>query len=186
MLAGIAYTQGELGLDAPIGTYLPPDEGDADHRKITVRQLLTQTSGLQQAGLSEAVTAGLRLDPDLPRQALAMSIRHQPGTYFEYTQHGPDLLTYVIQQAVGDDLPHFAQTDPFPLRPPPSRTTTAQQPRLFRCDMQRSARTTSVSNGHRSRTWRPPPVIEQRPGRGIPARVGHLTAFGTRMVRGIR
>jgi CubicO group peptidase (beta-lactamase class C family) len=109
MLAGIAIGQGKLKLTAPIGRYLPhgPGWGDAAHRAITVRQLLTQTSGIAEAILSEAGTTGT--DPSLPQEALAQPILHKPGTHFEYSQLGPALLSYVIHRAVGADLTSYVQ-----------------------------------------------------------------------------
>lgn len=113
MLAGIAYTQGRLDLDASIATYLPAGEVDAAHAAITVRDLLTQSSGLRQSIITEALPSGLDVDPDIAKQALALPVQHRPGTFFEYTQHGPDLLAYVIQRAVGQDLQQFAQRNLF-------------------------------------------------------------------------
>ncbi|MFD5179331.1 serine hydrolase domain-containing protein [Nocardia sp. NPDC058379] len=112
LVAGVAVTQGLLRLDAPIGDYLPEGEGDAAHRAITVRDLLTQSSGLRQSLAAEALTA---LVPDLntAQQALALPIEHPPGTHFAYSQRGPDLLAYIVQRAVGRDLQEFAQQNLF-------------------------------------------------------------------------
>src|SRR5699024_9305472 len=44
---------------------------------------------------------------------LALPVEHEPGTFFEYTQHGPDLLAFVVQRAVGEDLQRFAQDNLF-------------------------------------------------------------------------
>jgi CubicO group peptidase (beta-lactamase class C family) len=109
MLAGIAISRGELALKAPIGRYLPHGQGwgDRAHRAITVRQLLTQTSGIAEAILAEAATTGS--DPNLAQEALAQPIEHRPGTHFEYSQLGPALLAYVVQRAVGTNLRAFAQ-----------------------------------------------------------------------------
>ncbi|WP_248491473.1 serine hydrolase [Tsukamurella sp. PLM1] len=108
MIAGVARTQGLLDLDAPIGTYLRPGEGDAGHRAITVRHLLTQSSGMKQSLLGEALTA-LVPDVNTPAQALALPMTHAPGTYFEYSQRGPDLLVHVLERAVGQDIQKYAQ-----------------------------------------------------------------------------
>jgi len=109
LLAGIAVTDGKLDVDAPIDRYLPTGTGwgDAAHRAITVRDLLTETAGLKQSILSEAATVGN--DPNVAKQALALPLLHKPGTYFEYTQRVPDLLAFVVQRAVGQDLQRYAQ-----------------------------------------------------------------------------
>jgi CubicO group peptidase (beta-lactamase class C family) len=107
ILTGIAWDQHKIGLDDRIGEYLPAGEGDAAHRAITVRQLLTETSGLDESILSEFVTTGT--DPDIAQEALAQPITHRPGTHFEYSQRDPDLLSAVLQHAVGEDLQSFAQ-----------------------------------------------------------------------------
>lgn len=107
MLTGIAEGQGKLALDDPVGKYLPAGQGDAAHRAITLRQLLTQTSGLDEAILSEGATTGL--DPDICQEALAQPLTHEPGTHFEYSQRTPDLLACAVQRAVGTDLQDYAQ-----------------------------------------------------------------------------
>jgi CubicO group peptidase (beta-lactamase class C family) len=109
MLAGIAISHGKLAINAPIGRYLPhgPGWGNRAHRAITVRQLLTQTSGIAEAILAEAATTGG--DPNLAQEALAQPIEHRPGTHFEYSQLGPALLAYVVQRAVGTNLRTYAQ-----------------------------------------------------------------------------
>jgi CubicO group peptidase (beta-lactamase class C family) len=107
MLTGIAAAEGKLSLDDPIGDYLPAGWGDAAHRAITIRDLLTETAGIQQSILSEAATVAN--DPDVCQETLALPLQHEPGTYFNYTQRVPDLLGCVVQDAVGEDLQTFAQ-----------------------------------------------------------------------------
>lgn len=109
ILTGIAEGQGRLRLDDPIGQYLPEGAGwgDAAHRAITIRQLLTQTSGLDEAIVSELATTGT--DPDVCQEALAQPLVSEPGTDFQYSQRTPDLLACVVQSAVGTDLQDYAQ-----------------------------------------------------------------------------
>ncbi|WP_326567051.1 serine hydrolase [Amycolatopsis rhabdoformis] len=111
ILTGIAYDQHLIGLDDPIGKYLPAGVGDAAHRAITIRNLLTQTSGLDESILAELASVGL--DPDLVQEAMAQPLTHEPGTHFEYSQRTPDLLSAVLQRAVGEDLQTFAQRELF-------------------------------------------------------------------------
>ncbi|MDT4938761.1 MAG: hypothetical protein QOG80_2432 [Pseudonocardiales bacterium] len=110
MLTGIAFDRHKLALDDPIGRYLPTGHGwgDAAHRAITIRDLLTETSGTRESILAEFVSVGV--DPDIAQEALAQPIQHTPGSYFEYNQRDPDLLAYVVQRAVGQDLQTFAQS----------------------------------------------------------------------------
>lgn len=113
LAAGVAYDRGKLDLDEPIGTYLPEGWGDDAHRAITVRQLLTQTSGQVAAIGAESVTAFT--DPNIALQALALPIVDEPGTVFRYSQRNVDLLAYVIGRAVGEDLQAFTQRELFDL-----------------------------------------------------------------------
>ncbi|MFI0469688.1 serine hydrolase domain-containing protein [Saccharopolyspora sp. 5N102] len=115
MLTGIAYTQGKIELDASIGKYLPPGPGwgDAQHRAITVRQLLTQASGLEQSVGAEAASSGAGLDSSVVKQALALPVVHEPGIHFAYGQRPVDLLAHGVERAVGEDLQAYAQRNLF-------------------------------------------------------------------------
>ncbi|GAA3576846.1 hypothetical protein GCM10022222_71930 [Amycolatopsis ultiminotia] len=109
MLTGIAADEHKLVLTDPIGKYLPtgPGWGDAAHRAITIHDLLTETAGIDEAIIAEAATLGT--DPDVAQEALAQPLNHRAGTHFEYSQRDPDLLAYVVQRAVGEDLQDYAQ-----------------------------------------------------------------------------
>ena len=111
VLTGVAYDRGLLHLDDPIDKYLPSSTdgswGNAAHRAITIRQLLTETDGTTAGVISEALT--VLLDVSLPQQALALPIIHKPGTVFVYSQRVPDLLAYVVSRAVNQEFQAFAQ-----------------------------------------------------------------------------
>lgn len=109
MVAGLAVDAGRLRIDDPIDRYLPAGLGDSAHRAITVRSLLTETSGMEVAVASEGVTGLVQLDPNVVAQALAMPIVHPQGTQWQYSQRAVDLLAYVVQQAVAEDFQAFAQ-----------------------------------------------------------------------------
>jgi CubicO group peptidase (beta-lactamase class C family) len=114
LIAGVAIRQGVLELDAPIGTYLPPGVGDAEHRAITIRHLLTMTSGLE---FSQVEGFALSADLASPRDAMSMRLRHRPGEYFEYDQNAASLLNWTVANALeragrGDYLA-FAQREFF-------------------------------------------------------------------------
>ncbi len=75
----------------------------------TVRNLLTESSGMEVAVAAEGATGLAQLDPNVVAQALAMPIERPQGTMFRYSQRAVDLLVYVIQQSVGEDFQSFAQ-----------------------------------------------------------------------------
>lgn len=97
LIAGVAVRQGVVGLDDPIGNHLPAGIGDAEHRAITIRHLLTMTSGLEFSQFK-----GLALSADLarPRDEMAMRLRHRPGEYFEYDQNAVSLLNWTVDNAL--------------------------------------------------------------------------------------
>ncbi|MCP2291072.1 CubicO group peptidase, beta-lactamase class C family [Nocardia amikacinitolerans] len=119
LVAGIAVDEGLLRLDSPINNYLPLGLGDAEHRAIRVRNLLTESSGIDVAVVSEGVTGLVELDPNVVAQALAMPIEYPQGTKWQYSQRAVDLIAYVVQQAVGEDFQAYAQRklfDPLGIR----------------------------------------------------------------------
>ncbi|KAL4889789.1 beta-lactamase/transpeptidase-like protein [Aspergillus ambiguus] len=109
MLAGMAIADGKLDIERPISDYLPdePGWGDAAHRAITVREIFTETSGVQEALIAEAAT--VLTDPSTIQEFLAQRIVHPPGSYFEYGQRSADAAAYLVQSAVGRDLQEYAQ-----------------------------------------------------------------------------
>ncbi|WP_280218868.1 serine hydrolase domain-containing protein [Nocardia neocaledoniensis] len=109
LVAGLAVDDGRLRVDEPIGAYLPAGLGDEAHRAITVRNLLTESSGMEVAVAAEGATGLAALDPNVVAQALAMPIERPQGTMFRYSQRAVDLLVYVIQQAIGEDFQAYAQ-----------------------------------------------------------------------------
>ncbi|MFD0361915.1 serine hydrolase domain-containing protein [Nocardia sp. GCM10030253] len=113
MLAGMAWDQGKLDIDAPIDRYLPPGLGDEAHRSITVENLLTETSGMRVGVLTEGITGVIPLDPNSAVQALGVPLVNPPGTAFSYSQRNVDLLAYVIELAIGEPLQQFAQRELF-------------------------------------------------------------------------
>ncbi|WP_324192908.1 serine hydrolase [Nocardia transvalensis] len=119
LVTGIAADEKRLSIDDPIDAYLPPGLGDAAHRAITIRSLLTETSGMQVAVASEGITGLPQLDPNVAAQALGMPIEYPQGTIWQYSQRAVDLLAYVVQRAVGTDFQAYAQQklfDPLGIR----------------------------------------------------------------------
>ncbi|MGY2061524.1 serine hydrolase domain-containing protein, partial [Nocardia gipuzkoensis] len=113
LVAGIAWDRGLLDLSAPIDRYLPPGLGDTQHRAITVENLLTESSGLRVGAVTEGLTAIVPIDPNSAVQALGVPFDSPPGTEFTYSQRNVDLLTYVVELAVGEPFQRFAQRELF-------------------------------------------------------------------------
>jgi CubicO group peptidase (beta-lactamase class C family) len=105
LAVGRAVTLGYLKLDDPIGQYLP--QADAAHAAITVRQLLTQTSGLQLVLADEV--AALTADP--VQYTLALPSWYAPGTEFMYAQNTLTTLSRVLERATGQDFQAFTQQE---------------------------------------------------------------------------
>lgn len=95
--------QGALDIEAPVRWLLPDFAGPPG---ITVRHLLTHTSGLP---------AGLPLEADWagPEAALALACRrdptHAPGTFFRYSDVNFILLGEIVQRLAGQPLDALAQ-----------------------------------------------------------------------------
>jgi CubicO group peptidase (beta-lactamase class C family) len=104
--------RGTLSLDEPLERHLPGVP--ADKRAITLRQLLTHTSGLPMD--AEGVYA---LDPRdaVLRATLAEPLAAAPGARFGYSNAGFQLLAAVCENATGVPLPRLADSLLFtPLR----------------------------------------------------------------------
>ena len=110
MLAGRAEKLGYLDLDDPIGPYLEHAYAiDAEHAAITIRQLLTQSSGLQLKWPPELTG----YPDDEVQYTIDLPFDHPRGTHFEYGQTTVTLLARVIEEAVGQDLQDFAHEQLF-------------------------------------------------------------------------
>jgi CubicO group peptidase (beta-lactamase class C family) len=105
LLLGFAVTEGKLTLDDRIGRYLT--EWDGDRRgDITIRQLAQHVSGLEVApdmGLQILGNKDLCLAycGDVVRAALAFDYARPPGERFEVAQENMQLLSIVIERAMG-------------------------------------------------------------------------------------
>ncbi|MCO5314348.1 MAG: beta-lactamase family protein [Microthrixaceae bacterium] len=98
---GRAVTLGLVDVDDPIGNYL--DGLDAAHGALTLRQLMTQSSGLR-FGWANDLAGSVENSLD---QALTMPISHAPGTDFEYAQTTVNVVAAVVASAAGVDFQEF-------------------------------------------------------------------------------
>ncbi|NPD05662.1 beta-lactamase family protein [Nocardioides sp. zg-1308] len=112
--------EGLVELDAPVERYLPGvvRGGGNDGRRITVRQLLQQTSGLPdydslviEAGGSLSAVAHTYFEPhDLLDAALAEGRDFRPGTRWAYSNTNYVVLGLLVQRVtgrpVGEEIAH--------------------------------------------------------------------------------
>ncbi len=108
-LVGQAIDQGWLDLDQRIDTVLPEATavGDPAKGEITVRHLLTMTSGLESTsfgGYGRWVAS-----PNWVRSALARPLLAAPGDRFSYSTGGTHLLSATLARAAGQSSHDFAR-----------------------------------------------------------------------------
>ena len=107
MLTAVAALQlvqgGRLGLDAPLGTYLPDYPNAEVASKVTPHHLLTHTGGTGDIFGPEfaARRSELRTTADYLRLYGTRGLRFAPGTRWEYSNYGFMLLGAVVERVTG-------------------------------------------------------------------------------------
>ena len=102
----ILAEQGRIGLDDKLIKYFP-DCANGGKETITIRQLLTHSSGLP---------AGLPASPAWTGRAAAhklacdQAVTHAPGTFFRYSDINYVLLGQVVEKVTGTPLDDYAQS----------------------------------------------------------------------------
>jgi CubicO group peptidase (beta-lactamase class C family) len=91
--------EGRLGLDDPIATWLP--EGPPSWRRITVRHLLTHTSGIPDYADSTLDYRRDYTEDQLVRLAAGLPPRFEPGARWSYSNTGYVLLGVIVHRLTG-------------------------------------------------------------------------------------
>ncbi|HEX9121895.1 MAG TPA: serine hydrolase [Actinomycetota bacterium] len=116
-LIGIAATQDKLDLDAPVLSFFPDREianRDARKERITVRHLLSMSSGLDCTDWPNEITQQqMRESPDWVQFVLDLEMIDEPGMTFSYCSPGMHLLSAILQQATGMSALEFARANLF-------------------------------------------------------------------------
>jgi CubicO group peptidase (beta-lactamase class C family) len=130
MSVGLALAAGHIrSLDVPVSTWLHEWDGDARGR-ITLRQLLEETSGLETGGkirgllrsspledLSElprfATARGVRmlLGNDYESSALGFRLDHEPGGFHNVSPANTQLVAVIVERATRQSYEHFVDTN---------------------------------------------------------------------------
>lgn len=97
--------QGRVKLDAPVRDYLPEFSG-MEREVITVRQLLTHTSGLKPSLAKEPAWSGYETGVRLACETLPTAL---PDEVFRYSDINFILLGEVVRRVSGDPLEVFAK-----------------------------------------------------------------------------
>jgi len=108
--AEILYDRGQLDLDAPVVRYLPEFGGTTGHGAITVRHLLTHSSGLKLSGLlwqQASDKAGIL------RQIDTMPAPDAPGSTYHYQDFNLILMGEIVERLSGMPLDLFLQKNVF-------------------------------------------------------------------------
>jgi CubicO group peptidase (beta-lactamase class C family) len=89
-------------LDVPVHRYFP-EWNQGRKKDITLRHLVTHTSGLQ----ADRRTQEIYRSPDFVKLALAAELEEAPGTVFRYNNKAVNLLAAIVQKASGKRLDRY-------------------------------------------------------------------------------
>ena len=110
----VALSDGHLALNDPASKFIPQWQGDARKSRITLRQLGSHTSGVEDAeadGLPHEKLIGWKGDfwkkPDVPGDPFTLArdqapLVFDPGTEMRYSNPGIALMTYCVTAALRD------------------------------------------------------------------------------------
>ncbi len=111
--AVLLHLDGELDLDDDVRDYLPrvPDYGET----ITIRHLITHTSGLRDWGSVAAISGWGRSERSHRHEHVLEIIERQseinfpPGTRYSYSNSGYNLLAMLVEEVSGRSLEAFTR-----------------------------------------------------------------------------
>jgi len=108
--------QGLVDLDDPVGKYLPDwelSDSTFHKEKVTIRRLLSNSGGMPLGTLGEEYLPKTKM-PTL-EEYLSNEIRliYEPGSRFEYSNVGFNLLELLIEEITGRDFSEYMATEIF-------------------------------------------------------------------------
>lgn len=108
LAVGRAVTLGAIpSIDDPVARFYPQWR-QGQKARITVRQLLDHTSGMQVGESNEVETS-----PDVVQLALAAELSDAPGARFNYNNKAVNLLAGIVQEAIGRRMDELLISDVF-------------------------------------------------------------------------
>ena len=115
LLVGIAMDRGLLdSVDRTIYSVIPEEFGNDPAKKaITLRHLLTMRSGLSFSNDHFTLEMAYDVRGDGIAHILSKPLINEPGTFFNYQDCDPQLVSAALQRLVGTSLEEFARTNLF-------------------------------------------------------------------------
>jgi CubicO group peptidase (beta-lactamase class C family) len=110
------YEQGKVALDEPVQTYLPDFNvaNDAERQRVTVRMLLTHTSGEPiDVDLKDPWGLGRADKAEGIHRALTMPLQSAPGEVFRYADINYILLGAMVEKLTGETEDEYARQNIF-------------------------------------------------------------------------
>jgi len=109
-MAMVLYEQGVLDLDSPISAIVPEFGSDAERAHVTVRHLLSHTSGLPAY---EKLFQNAASREELIRLACRTTLQAAPGERVCYSDIGFIVLGEVLERLAGDRIDTFCAREIF-------------------------------------------------------------------------
>ncbi|MCB0063772.1 MAG: beta-lactamase family protein, partial [Caldilineaceae bacterium] len=109
----ILVERGYLLLDNPVHTIIP-EFGNRGKEAVTVRHLMTHTSGLPDM-LPNNIALRQAHAPlaEFYRQMFDLELDFAPGTHLQYQSSGTAMLAVIVERLSGMSLPDFLHTELF-------------------------------------------------------------------------
>lgn len=110
------YEQGKLKLNIPIGEYLPDYPNKLVRDAVTVHQLLTHTSGLNNfyvADLDKMKNSDYKNISDFVPLFVNDTLLSKPGTRYDYSATGFVLLGLIIEKVSGENYYDYIRNNIF-------------------------------------------------------------------------
>jgi CubicO group peptidase (beta-lactamase class C family) len=111
LLIGIALDENKIkSIDEPVCNYLPTFCNETN-RKLTIRNLLTMSSGLNWQESYNSLfsqTTKAYYGKNINDQVLKLKVTEQPGVLFKYLSCNTQILSNIIEKATGKSLSEYA------------------------------------------------------------------------------
>ena len=105
LLVGLLVADGKVALDDPVSRFVP-EWADGRRGRVTVRHLLTMSSGLTRA-VEPGKSVGFAADKT--GFVVGLEPADEPGTRWEYSNEGVQLLSPILEKAAGMPLHDYAR-----------------------------------------------------------------------------